>query len=283
MISTTLLVPGDQHLKAYAGDIMLNLRTLLILLAGLSFGACATAPLPPPPPPPEAEVDPNMVSLLEYETKTRQLLQATEQLLDLQENSDELRRRLNVICVDHDDHHACSPHRSAKEAREMFCADTDFTGHVDEIVAACHQGQCKQVDQAQLLSRTQYMTLIQRLPHTLVTFRARDSKLDSKDKIKLQSFLESLGAEAGYVIIVGRASQDGLWRKNLEYALGRAESARAFIVDKLGMNKDRVGYITYGHEKMYLTDLDAERLSSKRKLSVKQANRSAFVFAYPCN
>lgn len=165
----------------------------------------------------------------------------------------------------------------------MFCSDVDFKSHVDEIVAACHQGQCKQVDQAQLLSRTQYMTLIQRLPHTLVTFRARDSKLDKKDKMKLQAFLESLGAEAGYIIIVGRASRDGLWRKNLEYALGRAESSRAFIVDELGMNKDRVGYITYGHEKMYLTDLDAERLSSKRKLSVKQANRSAFVFAYPCN
>ncbi|MGB0589804.1 MAG: hypothetical protein ACPGU1_09010 [Myxococcota bacterium] len=262
---------------------MSNLRTLLILLVGLSFTACATAPVAPPPPPPEPESDPNMVSLLEYETKTRQLLQATEQLIDLQENTDELRRRLNVICVDHDDHHACSPHRTAKEAREMFCSDTDFTGHVDEIVAACHQGQCKQVDQAQLLSRTQYMTLIQRLPHTLVTFRARESKLDKKDKINLQAFLESLGAEAGYIIIVGRASRDGLWRKNLEYALGRAESSRAFIVDELGMNKDRVGYITYGHEKMYLTDLDAERLSSKRKLSVKQANRSAFVFAYPCN
>ena len=262
---------------------MLKCTNLITLLLALTVAACATAPPPPPPPPPAPEPDPNMVSLLEYETKTRQLVEATEELMKLQTNTDELRRRLNVICVDHGDHHACSPYQSAEEARKMFCSDTDFTEHVDEIVAACHQGQCKQVDQAQLLSRTQYMTLIQRLPHTLVTFKARDTKLDRKDKMKLQSFLESLGADAGYIIIVGRASKDGLWRKNLEYALGRAESARAFVVDQLGMDKDRVGYITYGHEKMYLTDLDAERLSSKRKLSVKQANRSAFVFAYPCN
>ena len=53
------------------------------------------------------------------------------------------------------------------------------------------------------------------------------------------------------------------------------------MVNQMGMDKDRVGYITYGHEKMYLTDLDAERLS-KRKLTIKQANRSALVFAYPC-
>jgi outer membrane protein OmpA-like peptidoglycan-associated protein len=283
MAPTTPLAPSGQHLTLRAGDIMLNIRSLFVLLAGLCFAACATVPPPPPPPPPEAQPDPNMVSLLEYETKTLQLLQATEQLMDLQENSVELRRRLNSVCLDHDDHNACSPHRTAKEAREMFCADTDFTGHVDEVVAACHQGQCKQVDQAQLLGRTQYMTLIQRLPHTLVTFRARETELDSKDKMKLQSFLESLGAEAGYIIIVGRASKEGLWRKNLEYALGRAESARAFVVNELGMDKERVGFITYGHEKMYLTDLDAERLSSKRKLSKKQANRSAFVFAYPCH
>ena len=44
-----------------------------------------------------------------------------------------------------------------------------------------------------------------------------------------------------------------------------------------------VGYITYGHEKMYLTALDAERMGKGRRLSVKQANRSAFVFAYPCH
>jgi len=255
--------------------------TLIVTLAALA-SACATV-APPPPAPIEETPSENTVSLLEYETKTRQLLQATEQLMEVQDNADELRRRLNVICVDHDDHHACSTHRSAEEARKLFCADTDFTGHVDEIVAACHQGQCKQVDQAQMLSRTQYMTLIQRLPHSLITFKARDTKLDRTDKMKLQSFLESLRADAGYIIIVGRASRDGLWRKNLEYALGRAESARSFIVNDLGMDQNRVGFITYGHEKMYLTDLDAERLSSRRKLSVKQANRSAFVFAYPCH
>ena len=210
-------------------------------------------------------------------------IEATEALMHLQDNTDELRRRLTVICVDHDDHDACIPPRSASEARELFCQDVEFTNHVDEVVAACHQGQCKQVDQAEMLSRTQYMTLITRLPHTLVTFRARDTRLDRKDKIKLQRFLESIRADTGYIIIVGRASKDGLWRKNLEYALGRAESTRSYVVNELGMDKDRVGYITYGHEKLYLTELDAERLSDSRRLSVKQANRSAFVFAYPCH
>ena len=53
------------------------------------------------------------------------------------------------------------------------------------------------------------------------------------------------------------------------------------MVDQLGVDAKRVGYITYGHDKMYLTRLDAERLSGK-KLTVKQANRSALVFSYPC-
>jgi len=263
------------------GETMLTHRRLTLAILGLVLGACATAPPPPPPPPPES--DPNSVSLLEYEVKTRQLLDATEQLMHLQGDTDELRRRLNIVCVDHEDHHACSPYQTAEEAREQFCKDTDFTEHVDEIVAACHQGQCKQVDQAQLLGRTQYMTLIQRLPHTLVTFKARDTNLDRKDKIKLQRFLESMRADRGYIIIVGRASQDGLWRKNLQYALDRAEASRAYIVDQLGMEQERVGFITYGHEKMYLTELDAERMSEGRRLSVKQANRSAFIFAYPCH
>ena len=52
-------------------------------------------------------------------------------------------------------------------------------------------------------------------------------------------------------------------------------------MEDLGINSDKAGYITYGHAKMYLSELDAERLS-KRKLSVRQANRSALVFTYPC-
>ena len=127
------------------------------------------------------------------------------------------------------------------------------------------------------------MTLIKNLPHTLVTFRARGTKLDRKDKMKIQQFLESLRAKAGYIIIVGRASREGSFKQNLKYALGRAESVRLYVVDALGIDKERVGFITYGAEKMYLTDLDAQRMSGKRKLSVKQANRSAFVFTYPCN
>jgi hypothetical protein len=83
------------------------------------------------------------------------------------------------------------------------------------------------------------------------------------------------------VIVVGRASKDGNWRQNLKLALSRAENTRKFSVEELGLNAGRVGYITYGADKMYLTALDAERLSEE-KLSETQANRSALVFAYPC-
>ncbi len=65
------------------------------------------------------------------------------------------------------------------------------------------------------------------------------------------------------------------------YALQRAENTRRYLVGDLGLDPKRVGYITYGEEKMYLTELDAERLSAK-KVSTKQANRSALVFSYPC-
>ncbi|MEZ4468033.1 MAG: hypothetical protein R3F43_27270 [bacterium] len=83
------------------------------------------------------------------------------------------------------------------------------------------------------------------------------------------------------MIIVGRASKDGSWKRNVQLAIDRAENTRQELVKSMGLDPARVGYITYGHDKMYLTALDAERLSEK-KLSPKQANRSALVFAYPC-
>jgi len=221
------------------------------------------------------------IEIVEYEKKTKELLETTQKLNDLQGTLDEQRRRLSIICLDYPDHEVCAPQTAATYARDAFCNDSEFTRHVDEIVRACHQGECKQVDQAELLTRSQYMTLTQRLPHVLITFRAANTKLDRKDRKSLQHFLENIQGEKGYVIVVGRASRDGPWRKNLEYALGRAEATRAYLVDELGMDETRVGFITYGHSKMYLTQLDAERLTDRR-LSTKQANRSALIFSYPC-
>lgn len=256
------------------------LRLALALCLTAALSACASAPKPKPKPKP---VDMSQyVSVLEYNTKTQQLLDATDSLVTLEGNVDELKRRLAAICVEYPDHRVCAAHAAADFAREAFCSDEEFVGHIDEIVSACHQGQCKQVDQAELITRSQYMLLIQRLPHTLVTFRAADTKLDRRDQAQLQTFLENIDADGGYIIVVGRASKDGSWRKNLQYALDRAESTRQFVTSSLGFPSDRVGYITYGHDKMYLTALDAQRLSD-RKMSEKQANRSALIFAYPCH
>ncbi|MCO4764483.1 MAG: OmpA family protein [Myxococcales bacterium] len=250
------------------------------LLAAMA--ACSAPKVVPPPPPPKPKgPPPGMIELVKYEKKTQQLLNATVALGKVRQNADETRRRLAAVCVDHPDHRACAAETAAKYAREAFCKDQSFVGHIDKIVKACHQGQCKQVDEANLITRSQYMTLVSHLPHSLVTFRARGSKLDRRDKKQLQHFIENIGAEKGYVIIVGRASKDGPWKKNLEYALNRAEATRKYLVEDLGLSAKRVGYITYGHAKMYLTALDTERLT-ERKMSVKQANRSALVFAYPC-
>lgn len=246
--------------------------------------SCATTP--PPPPPEEVaeeedEVPPGMVRLVEYEEKTQALLEASQRLEELETNVDDQRRRLARVCADYPEHVVCDVHQAAAFARDAFCKDANFTEHVDEIVRACHQGACKQVDEAQLLSRTQYMTLLQRLPHKLLTFKSADTRLDANDQRELQQFLEAIRSEGGYIIIVGRASREGPWRDNLRYALDRAENTRAYLVDQLGFDAERVGYITYGHEKMYLTPLDAERLTT-RKLSAREANRSALVFSYPC-
>ena len=119
------------------------------------------------------------------------------------------------------------------------------------------------------------------LGDSLVLFGAAKSILDRNDKRQLQQFFETIRGEKGSVVIVGRASRDGNWRKNIVYALQRAENTRRFLVNDLGLDPNRVGFITYGEEKMYLTELDAERLSEK-KLTTKQANRSALVFSYPC-
>jgi len=241
--------------------------------------ACAHTP-PPPPPGPSKE----QLTILELEKKTRQLLETSDALFSLQGKHEEHVRRLKVICADHPDHQVCDVHKARKYALEAFCSDQEFVGHVDAIVNACHQGACKQVDQAELLTRSQYMTLVTKLPHKLVTFGGGKTRLDRKDKKHLQQFVEALGSDSGggYMIIVGRASKDGPWRLNLRLALDRAENTRRYIVETLGVDANRVGYITYGHSKMYLTALDAERLSTK-KLSVRQANRSSLVFTYPCH
>ncbi len=221
------------------------------------------------------------VEMVKYEQKTRELLEANQKLGDLRGQVDEQRRRLSIICIDHPDHEVCQPQTQAMYARKAFCEDPEFTHHVDEVVKACHRGECKQLDQANEISRSQYMLLTQRLPHALTLFRANRTQLDRDDKKQLQRFLEVLQGEKGFVIVVGRASRDGDWRKNIQLAIDRANATRAYLVDEMGMDSERVGIITYGAEKMYLTELDAERLTD-RKLTVKQANRSALVFAYPC-
>jgi outer membrane protein OmpA-like peptidoglycan-associated protein len=224
--------------------------------------------------------DPNLV-ILKYEKKTQELLETTNQLNDTRGKLDEQQRRLAIICADYPDHAVCQPQTAAAYARAAFCEDKEFTDHVDAVVAACHQGECKQLDEAAMIARDQYMLLTQRLPHSLITFKAASKRLDDEDRRQLQQFVEVMGAEKGYVIIVGRASKDGDWKKNVKLAIERAENTRQELVNQMGMDQTRVGYITYGHEKMYLTQLDAERLTQK-KLTPKQANRSALVFAYPC-
>ena len=258
-----------------------NMRNHWLTLAFALAVATACGGAPPPEPEEPTEEDNAALQLLEYERKTRELLETNAQLNELRGTLDEQSRRLTVICNDYPEHDVCLPQTAAHYALEVFCSDQDFTRHVDGIVNACHQGNCKQVDHAEQLSRTQYMTLTQRLPHSLITFKAARTKLDRSDRRQIQQFIENLHAEDGYVIIVGRASKDGSWRNNLRYAIDRAEHTRQYIVNEMGIDDSRVGYITYGHEKMYLTKLDAERLT-ERKLSTKQANRSALVFSYPC-
>lgn len=248
-------------------------------LVAIMLGACAHTPPPPPPGPSKEEL-----TILELEKKTRQLMETSDALFSLQGKHEEQVRRLKVICADYPEHQVCDLHKARHYALEAFCSDKEFVGHVDEIVNACHQGACKQVDQAELLTRSQYMTLVTKLPHKLITFGGGKTKLDRRDKKELQQFIEALGSDGGggYMIIVGRASKDGPWRLNLRLALDRAENTRRYLVETLGIDSGRVGYITYGHSKMYLTELDAQRLSTK-KLSAKQANRSSLVFTYPCH
>jgi len=229
----------------------------------------------------EEPTPPGFVKVVEYEAKTKELIAATERVQALQSDIDEQRRRLQTVCADYPKHAACDLYSAAAFARKTYCADEGFTKHVDGIVASCNQGACKQVDEAALLSRTDYMTLVQHLPHKLVTFKSAQTTLDANDKKALQQYLEAIRGDEGYIIIVGRASREGPWEDNLRYAVDRAEAARKYIVESLGFDAARVGYITYGHEKMYLTDLDVERLYEK-KMSSTEANRSALVFTYPC-
>jgi outer membrane protein OmpA-like peptidoglycan-associated protein len=231
--------------------------------------------------PEEGDDKEQAITVIEYEQKTRELLQTSEKLASTRTELDDQKRRLQAICIDYPDHHVCQPQTQAMYARKAFCEDREFTTHVDDVVAACHEGECKQLADAAEISRQDYMLLTQRLPHSLITFRAGSTKLDTSDKKQMQQFLEQLMGEEGYVIIVGRASRDGPWKLNVKLALERAYNTRAYLIEQLGVDPTRVGYITYGHEKMYLTNLDAERLSNK-KLTVRQANRSALVFSYPC-
>ncbi|MEY3014661.1 MAG: OmpA family [Pseudomonadota bacterium] len=259
------------------GSLVAATTTAVLLL-----GACSANKVAPGPPTPEEIAADKGVNVVEYEKKTQELVSATRKLEETRNSLDEQRRRLTVICADYPEHHVCAPQTAATYAREAFCKDANFKEHVDGIVKSCHQGQCKQVDDANLLTRSQYMLLVQRLPHKLITFRVGESKLDGEDRKQLQQFLEAISAEKGYIIVVGRASRDGSWKTNLRLAVDRANVARDYLVEQLGMDAQRVGYITYGHEKMYLTDLDVERLSGGKKLSVRDANRSALIFAYPC-
>jgi outer membrane protein OmpA-like peptidoglycan-associated protein len=244
----------------------------------LATGCATVAPEVKPEPPP---LPANVIELVKYEQRTQELLDATELLHQSRQNLEDQKFRLAKICVDYPKHLVCQPQTAAEYARTAFCSDSDFTKHVDAVVQACHQGQCKQVDQAQFITRTDYMRLVQRLPHTLVTFRSANTKLDKIDRRQLQEFAEGIHGTKGYFIIVGRASKDGSWKLNVQLALDRAENARRFLVEKMGIDPAKAGFITYGHAKMYLTSLDAERLS-KRRLSTTQANRSALVFRYPC-
>ena len=221
---------------------------------------------------------------LKYKDKTQKLIKTSEQLNEVKSTLEEQQWRLSAVCADHSDHQACAPYTNASEAKKIFCKDPFFVKHVDQIVQSCHQGQCKQLDQAQQIDRNQYMMLMQGLPHTLITFKANQTRLDKKDQREIQKFLELLGGVQGYVVVVGRASKDGSWKHNIKLAVNRAESARKYIVNDMGIDASRVGYITYGDEKMYLTGLDIDRLtqSKKKRLSIKQANRSALIFSYPC-
>ena len=252
------------------------MRFIIVACMGCLVIGCGQKPKPEPP----KDLTPK-ITIVQYEAKTKALLESNEKLNETRGALDDQQRRLMVICSDPPDHEVCKPQTEAMYARRAFCEDPEFTSHVDAVVNACHQGECKQLDQAELISRTQYMLLTQRLPHSLITFRASRTKLDRRDKKQIQQFLEAIHGEKGYVIVVGRASRDGNWRKNIRLALDRAEHTRKYLVDSMGLDPTRVGFITYGHDKMYLTDLDADRLS-KRKLSVKQANRSALIFSYPC-
>lgn len=266
----------------------MDLRTLVIAMT-LGFGplgaSCASKPETPPPEevdgPEEDPTPPGYVKVVEYEQKTKELVLAQEKLQALQGDIDEQRRRLANLCADYPQHVACDVYQAAAFAEKTLCADNTLTKHIDEIVDACNQGACKQVDEAALLARNDYMTLVRHLPHKLVTFKSAETRLDTKDKKALQQYLEAVRGDNGFIIIVGRASREGPWEANLRYAIDRAESTRAFIEQDLGVDPQQIGYITYGHEKMYLTDLDIERLSDK-KMSTTEANRSALVFTYPC-
>ena len=231
----------------------------------------------------KASQDRERLISLKYQKKTEALIQNSKKLQSITHELSEQQWRLKAVCLDHEDHEACAPYTALNKARDTFCSDRFFVKHVDLIINSCHQGQCKQVDSAKQIDRGQYMLLTQSLPHTLVTFGANGTKLDRRDRKQIQSFMELLDATKGYVIIVGRASKDGNWRNNVRLAVDRAESTRSYVVNQLGIDEKRVGYITYGDEKMYLTELDIQRLQGKKKrLNIKQANRSALIFSYPC-
>ncbi len=262
---------------------MTNFPFIFILISSLMF-ACGAQPKTADQPVSSDDDDKGEIQKIEeveYKKTTKALMETSEKLKVVEETAKELGWRLKAICADHEDHQACQPYTDAQKAKELFCADKTITSHIEKIIESCHQGQCKQLDSAQEINRNQMLLLLQSLPHLLVLFKANETKLDPKDQSQIQRFLESVDGEKGYVIIVGRASKDGVWKKNISLAVNRAENTRQYLVSEMGLNQKNTGYITYSDQKMLLTDTDAKRLG--KKLSVTQANRSAFIFSYPCD
>lgn len=277
-----MIIMKSNLLKSHSMQWSFLIHFLLCLIA-VSLVACGASPSGKDDDDDDNDKDKggsDNIIKLEYEKKTKALVETSQKLQDAEQEVKEQNKRLKSVCADHPNHIACQPYTNAQRAREIFCSDEKITAHIEEIIDSCHQGQCKQLDQASQINRNQMMLLLQSLPHLLVKFKAGQTKLDQKDHEDIQNFLEMIDGNDGYVMIVGRASKDGAWKKNIELAVQRAENTRKYITTQMGVDPKNTGYITYGEEKMYLTETDAKRLG--KNLSVTQANRSAFLFSYPC-
>ena len=152
----------------------MNKVSVLVALVMWVSGCATVKPKPKPVP----KVPSHLIEIIKYEKKTRELIETTGRLRDTRQKLDDQKYRLAKICTDYPEHLVCQPQTAAAYAKKRFCADGTFTQHVDSVVKACHQGQCKQVAQARHLSRTNYMLLLQKLPHALVLFKVGKSNLD---------------------------------------------------------------------------------------------------------